>query len=204
VVAIETPVAPELQEQTEPTPEPFGRKVTRTLTGALQVLLAAANRGNARDIERSVSSGVSANLCSAVADALRLSGSQGEVEIRVSWARTRRVPDHTPGRISFPSYLGGVIGEAAGLLRSMSEIESFELEGTIYQLRQDTEAIILGLVDGQYRKVRLTIPLEFREDLIRGFEKRSIVRCTGELRQSGKITELLNARSFSIEETDEE
>jgi hypothetical protein len=204
VVAIETPVAPALREQTEQTPEPFGRKVTRTLASALQILLEAANRGNAKDIERSVSSGVSANLCSAVAGALRLSGSQGEVEIRVSWARTRRVSDSTPGRISFPSYLGGVISEAAGLLRSISEIEGFELEGTIYQLRQDTEAIILGLVDGRYRKVRLTFPPEFREDLFRSYRERSIVRCVGELRQTGKTSELLNARSFSIEETEED
>ena len=203
VVAIETPVAPELHEQTDTTPEPFGRKVTRTLTGTLQLLLEVANRGNAKDIERSVSSGVSANLCSAVADALRLAGSKGEVEIRVSWARTRRVSDSTPGKISFPSYLGGVIGEAAGLLRSISEIEGFELEGTVYQLRQDTEAIILGLVDGRYRKVRLTFPPEFRKELIRGYDQRSILRCVGELRQAGKTSELLNARSFSIEETDE-
>jgi hypothetical protein len=203
VVAIETPVAPELQEQTEQTPEPFGRKVTRTLTSALEVLLGAANRGNARDIERSVSAGVSANLCSALADALRLSGSHGEVEVRVTWARTRRVPDSAPGKISFPSYLGGVISEAAGLLRSISEIENFELEGTVYQLRQDTEAIILGLVDGRYRKVRLTFPPEFREELIRGYRERSILRCFGELRQVGKTSELVNARSFSIEETDE-
>jgi hypothetical protein len=203
VVAIETPVAPELQEQTEQTAEPFGRKVTRTLTSALEVLLEAANRGNAKAIERSVSAGVSANLCSAMADALRLSGTQGEVEVRVTWARTRRVPESTPGKISFPSYLGGVIGEAAGLLRSISEIENFELEGTVYQLRQDTEAIIVGLVDGRYRKVRLTVPPEFREELIRGYEERSILRCVGELRLAGKTSELVNARSFSIEETDE-
>jgi len=204
VVAIETPVAPALQEQTEQTPEPFGRTVTRTLANSLQVLLEVANRGNAKDIECSVSSGVSANLCSAIAGALRLSGAQSELEGRVSWARTRRVSDSTPGRISFPSYLGGVISEAAGLLRSISGIEGFELEGTVYQLRQDTEALILGLVDGRYRKVRLTFPPEFREELIKAYRERTILRCVGELRQIGKTSELMNARSFSIEETDED
>ncbi len=204
VVAIETPVAPELHEQTERTPEPFGRIVTRTMTSALQVLLEAANRGNAKEIERAVSSGVSANLCSSIADALSLTGAQGELEVRVSWARTRRVSDATPGKISFPSYLGGVIGEFAGLLRSISEIEGFELEGTVYQLRQDTEAIILGLVDGRYRKVRLTFPPGFREQMIRAYQDRSILRCSGELRQAGKSSELHNARSFSIEDTEED
>lgn len=202
VVAIETPVAPELHEQTELTPEPFGRTVTRTMTSALQVLLEAANSGKAKEIERAVSSGVSANLCSAVADALSLTGAQGELEVRVSWARTRRVSDTTPAKVSFPSYLGGVIGEAAGLLRSISEIEGFELEGTVYQLRQDTEAIIQGLVEGRYRKVRLTFPPEFREEIIRAYEERSMLRCVGELRQAGKSSELHNARSFSIEDTD--
>jgi len=100
--------------------------------------------------------------------------------------------------------LGGVISEAAGLLRSISEIEGFELEGTVYQFRQETEAVILGLVDGRYRKIRLTFPPEFREEIIKSYQERSILRCVGELRQAGKTSELLNARSFSIEETDED
>ena len=202
VVALEAPVAPELSEQTESTPEPFSRRVTRTLTSSLQVLREAANRGNAKEIEEAVSAGVSANLCIAVADALRLAGSQGEVEVRVSWARTRRAPEDAVARVAFPSYLGGVIGEAAGLLRSISEVENFELEGTVYQLNQDTEAVILGVVDGRYRKVRVTFPAQFREEMIRGFDARAVIRCVGELRQAGKVTELANARSFSFEQVE--
>jgi len=207
VVALEAPVAPELaepelSEQTRSTPEPFSRRVTQTLTSSLQVLRDAANRGNAKEIEEAVNAGVSANLCVAVADALRLAGSQGEVEVRVSWARTRRAPEEAVARVSFPSYLGGVIGEAAGLLRSISEVENFELEGTVYQLNQDTEALILGVVDGRYRKVRVTFPAQFREEMIRGFDARAVIRCVGELRQTGKVTELANARSFAFEDAE--
>jgi hypothetical protein len=101
------------------------------LTNSLQILWEAANRGNSKEIERSVTSGVSANLWSAVADARHLSGSQGEGEIRVNWERTRRIPDSTLGG-SLPSYREGVISEATELLRSISEIEGFEREGTVY------------------------------------------------------------------------
>jgi len=190
VVALEALVAPELAEQTEPKPEPFSGRVTRTLASSLRVLRDAVNAG------------VSANLCVAVADALRLAGSQGEVEVRVSWARTRRAPEEAVARVSFPSYLGGVIGEAAGLLRSTSEVEDFELEGTVYQLNQDTEAVILGVVDGRYRKVRVTFSAQFREEMIRGFDARAVIRCVGELRQTGKVTELANARSFAFEDAE--
>jgi hypothetical protein len=203
VVAIETPIAPELQEQTGQIPEPFARTVTRTLAGALETLREAATRGNAKAIESAVSAGVSANLCSSMAEALHLSGSQGEVEVRVSWARTRRVAESTPRKISFPSYLKGVISEAAELLRSIAEIDNFELIGTVYQLRQNTEAVILGLVDDHYRKVRVEFPSALRDQLIDAFNSRSIIRCIGELRQVGKITELTNAREFSVDEADE-
>ncbi len=200
VVAIETPVSPELAGQVGLGPEPFARRVTRQLATSLHALLRAAQNQDASEIQQSVASGVSANLCSAMANALGLSVPKGEVEVRVSWARTRRVPPNTPVSVLFPGYLTGVISEAATILRANSEIESFELEGTVYKLRQDTEAIILGLVDGQHGKVRLTIPDHYRDALIRAFERRSIVTCTGELRQTGKIAELLNVRSLDTSE----
>lgn len=203
VVAIETPIPPELHDQTEQTAEPFARRVTKTLLEALSTLREAANAGNAKAIENAVSSGVSANLCKALAEALHLSGSQGEIEFNVSWARTRRVAESIPRRIEFPGYLRGVIGEAAELLRSIAELESFELVGTVFQLRQETEAVILGMVDGHYRKVRVDFPAMLRDQLIDAFNARSIIRCVGELRQAGKVTELVNVRDFAVEETDD-
>jgi hypothetical protein len=108
-----------------------------------------------------------------------------------------------PEQIIFPSYLTGVLGEAAELLRSIAEIEDFELVGTVHQLRQDNEAIIHGWVDDRYRYVRVNVPSQFRDDLIRAFDKRSRVRWTGELHRSGKAVELVNARSFSVEDGDD-
>jgi hypothetical protein len=63
--------------------------------------------------------------------------------------------------------------------------------------------VILGWVDDRLKKVRVAFSPEHREELIKAFEDRPIIRCEGELRQSGKVTELLNPRNLSLDDSED-
>lgn len=197
VVTLEAPVPPSLGDGSAiEMPVPYARRVTQTLASALTALRAAATTGAAPALRETIRSGASANLCTALSGALHSAGQRGEVEVRLNWAQTR--PAQAPMQIIFPGYLSGVLQEAASLLKAGAEQDSFELTGTVHQIRQDQDAVILGWVDDRLRKVRLAIPPEYRNLLIQAFETRSLIRCVGELRSAAKYAELLHAREFVL------
>lgn len=205
VVTLEAPVPPTFDDADVDMPDPFPRVVTKMFARSLEILREVASRGAAKDIRHAVSEGVSANLCSAIASALSSAGSYGELEVTINWAKNRMVPDQTT-RVAFPSYLSSAIAEAGNLLKANSDVDDFELEGTVQKLTHTetselsqgmgTEVVVLGWVEGRLRQVKMKIPAEARDLVIAAFQERSVIRCTGELRLLPRSVELNNARNF--------
>jgi hypothetical protein len=202
IINIESPVAPALFGAVEAIPPPFARQVSETLARSLHALSAAASTGDAQQIQSSVQAGVSANLCDALAGALSHAGQQGELEIRFTWAQTRPTAISV-SHFEFNQQQAAILSEAARWLRSIAELDAYEVEGIIHQLSQDNEAILFTPIEGRNRRVRTKFPAHYREALIRAFDNRSLIRCTGELCITPTSAELRHPRNLVLLPLDE-
>lgn len=218
VMTVISPVSPALQTEIEcvadATPDPYARRVTRTLGGALDTLHRAASRGAATGtlapFEEAVSHGVSADLCEAL-DLVRECSRVQVFELSIGWAPSRPVPSGTPSRTVFTPDVLEIVHEAGRLLREQSPIDDFELEGPVIQLNQPVNqpmtessglAVVFGRVNGQSRQVRVSLNGLDWQKAVDALQKHRIFRCTGELTRSGKLYVLLNPRRVMIEATD--
>jgi len=99
--------------------QPFERRVALTLAGALaaarEAVAQAGATGDLSPFTQAIGSGVSADLCEALA-ALSLDGAAFDVSIAISWSPTRAVPANTPDRFQFVSGAMPLLREAARLL----------------------------------------------------------------------------------------
>ena len=144
--------------------EPMDRMVTRRLVEALEASRSAAERalsGEGAAFDHAVASGVSANLCEAVAGLI--DQSQG-LEVAVTWAKTRPTPE-THRKIAFSKSDSEIFREAARTFRLRQPKESETLFGTIHKLKRDLgetegEVTLKAMVDGKLQSVSATLDEE--------------------------------------------
>ncbi len=211
VLTILSPVLPELrpvQERLFPGDwdEPFARKVTRSLMESLQALDGAARQamshGDMQPFQDAVRSGVSANLCDAVAD-LSEAGSGEGLEVQVAWSPTRAITSGTPGRVSLSRDAMPPILEAARAFRDTSLVEDVDVEGVVTVLDRGVTAIegevtITGNVEGQVRRVLVRLGEPTYRQAVQAHQERQVVTCVGDLRRLPTGLRLENPRHFAI------
>jgi hypothetical protein len=211
VVTVVCPVSPELHQHDQSLAtmldEPYDRKVTRVLAGALsrsaEAATQAALTGNLEPFSSAVSNGVSANLCAALAE-IGKGLEDGQIEVSFSWSRTRTRPDVPSSKIVVPHDSLPVMREAARILRETYTEDDFELVGPVLRLESPSAAqggtvIVLGEVDTPRRIiVRLDGP-NYRE-AVRAHQEGLIVRCRGRLEKEGRYFSLSEIRHFSIDD----
>ena len=137
--------------------EPMDRMVTRRLVEALEASRSAAEQalsGEGAAFDHAVGSGVSANLCEAVAGLI--DQSQG-LEVAVTWAKTRPTPE-THRKIAFSKSDSEIFREAARTFRLRQPKESETLFGTVHKLKRDLgetegEVTLKAMVDGKLQSV---------------------------------------------------
>lgn len=196
-----------------PAEDPFERKVTTTLATSLGKVREAADHaasiGGIDAFEQAIRFGVSANLCEAIAT-IGKDPSFNQVDITFSWATGRPPVQHLPGCISFSADIMPIIGEAGRLLRETSPIEDVEVRGVVTSLHRDQtnvhgEIIILGVADGQVRRVHVHLPEREYQTALKAHSERLPVVCYGDLAKAGKSWVLRSPRGFRIDtEPDEE
>jgi hypothetical protein len=121
VVTLLAPVPPLLEAEQGRTwaslnDEPLERIITRRLMEALEASRHAAELARSGDVaafENAVTSGVSANLCEAVAGLIEPSDG---LDISLTWARTRPTPE-TQRKVAFSSKDAEILREAARTFR---------------------------------------------------------------------------------------
>lgn len=211
VLTILSPVSPELRtSQPElidtPAEAPFERKVTTTLMSALSKLSTAATfasrHGVMEPFEESVSSGVSANLCDAIAGMAEVTGGE-RVDFQMTWSAGRPQEAPTPTLVTFDSDVIPFIAEAARQFRQTSPIDDTEIEGIVTRLDRQPKAsegdvTVTALVEEQIRKVTIHLPRDTYASAVLAHHQRRPVRCTGELVKEGLGLKLLNPRDFVI------
>lgn len=211
VLTILSPVVPELrpvQGALFPAEheDPYERKVTRTLMEALTALdeaaRAAAMHGNMTPFQEAVSRGVSANLCDAVIGLSAVSREEG-LDIQVAWSRTLSIDSAIPTRVLLGSDSIPWIEQAARQFRETAPIDDVDVVGIVTTLDRDPKAVegeiwIIGLVEGQTRRVVVRLGYRDYNEAISAHADRRAVRCTGELMKEGRGYRLLNPRHFEV------
>jgi hypothetical protein len=187
--------------------EPFARRVSRTLARAVRAVREAAVRaatgGSFDDFRQTVSHGVSADLCAALAGMSGPADHPRDLLLSFTWSRQWPVQPDTIREIRLDRYLMPTIAEAARIFTETSVQEAFELSGVVIRLeRGDTgtvgRATALGFVEGQPRRVLLELTGADYELAIRAHQERSPVRCIGELHKGGRGYVLSHPRSFAV------
>jgi hypothetical protein len=191
--------------------DPFGRQVTRTLARSLQAigdaLKLAVTAGVQKPFEEAVRSGVSSNLCSALAQLAR----EGEgVDLSIRWSLTKPEEGHQP-MLRLSREDAQSLSEAAESLSEHQPVPSAELEGVITNLKEeiasfDGKVTFDAVVSGAPRRVTMEFAKDddqTRDTLIRAFQKRERIVVTGDLVRDGKRFRLESPHDLHIEsETD--
>ena len=194
VLTILSPVAPALASESElpldlEPPEPFERRVTRTLAEGLAALehgaRQAAASGGMSAFEQAVRFGVSANLCDAVAGLAAVSPAEG-LEVQIAWSRARPQASSVPSRVFLGSDSIPLIVEAARLFKDTARVEDIEVQGFVTRLArrpQDDpgEITLEGLVDGELRRIAVQLAGEAYSRAVQAHEQRQRVVCAGDL-----------------------
>jgi hypothetical protein len=172
-----------------------------------QAAVSAAASGDFDSFRDAVKSGVSANLCEALAGLSQYVDTSKGLAINFSWSRTRTTAPKARGRIVLADDVVLVIREAGRLLRATALQEDFELHGMVFRLEREHEAevgriIVLGLVDGRPRKISVELTPKDYILAIRAHEEGLSVVCSGDLVKEGRSFALQNPRHFSVESDD--
>ncbi|MBI4548315.1 MAG: hypothetical protein HY707_10065 [Ignavibacteriae bacterium] len=145
---------------------PFPRKVTRTLSKALEATKSAStasvSQAGYQSFIDSVPNGISANLCEAIAGMLKKGPEIESIDLRITWAP--KVPEiELPSSFSFIRSEADVLSEAARVLRAESPTEGILITGVVINLHReegatDGIATVACVIDGNIRK--LAVPLQ--------------------------------------------
>lgn len=198
VVTLLAPVPPLLQPAQLPLDEgwakiedePMDRMVTRRLVEALEASRMAAERalsGEPLAFDEAIGSGVSANLCEAVAGLI--DQSQG-LEVGVTWAKTRPTPE-AHRRIAFSKSDSEIFREAARTFRLRQPKENETLFGTVHKLKRDYvetegEITLKAMVDGKPQSVSAKLDKAAYSVAIQANEAKRPVIMTGDLKRVGQ------------------
>lgn len=212
VVTLLAPVPPQLQPQLEPhwisfEDEPLERKVTRRLVDALEASRSAAElalSGDPGAFERAVASGVSANLCEAVANLIDQSHG---IDVSVTWARTRPAPEASR-KITFSGNDAEILKEAARTFRLRQPKPDVTLFGTVHKLKRDQDEVegsvtLKALIDERPQSVTAVLDqANYGIAITANRDKRPVV-VTGDLERIKQRWQLTNASVLLVPISDD-
>lgn len=113
--------------------EPYGRKVTRILLGALESIHEVRSRGDREGLLDLYDKGVSGNLLAALG-MMTPPGGSGALEVSVSWARSRPAPGEGVPRVRLPAQAFDGLTDAAAAMRDRVKAKGFEVTGYVTRL----------------------------------------------------------------------
>lgn len=183
--------------------DPFGRRATKTLASVLEAvalaLRKAATEGIEKPFEAAVRFGVSANICTALAQLTR-EGEGATVSIR--WSSTKPCNGEPTLRLTRED--AQALTEAAERLSSYEPLPDVTISGVITNIKEEPSAFdgvttIEALLDNRLRRVQVDFAKddsEGRDALIDAFRKRKRVSVTGEIIREGRRLRLENPRGL--------
>jgi hypothetical protein len=205
VITLLAPVPPSLQPIQMPLEvswvkleeEPMERQVTRRLMMALEASRSAAElalSGVSQAFEQAVSSGVSANLCEAVASLIEESNG---LDVTLTWARTRPTPE-PQRKIVFSQNDAEVLKEAARTFRLRQPKPDVTIYGTVHKLKRDQDEVegvvtLKALVEDKVQSVRAVLDQTNYTIAVQAHDAKAPVVVKGDLERVGQRWQLTNA-----------
>jgi hypothetical protein len=176
--------------------EPIERMVTRRLMDALEASRTAAEMalsGDTAAFENAVASGVSANLCEAVAGLIEQSHG---LDISMTWARTRPAPE-AHRKIVFSQNDSEILKEAARTFRLRQPKADITLYGTVHKLRRDQDEVegvvtLKAIVEDKMQSVRAVLDQTNYSTAVQAHDAQNQVIVTGDLERVGQRWQLTN------------
>lgn len=182
--------------------EPIGRRLTKRLVQALEETRRAVERVVADDPHAfgdSVRHGVSANLCDALA---RLAGPFPELDVIVSWARTRPV-DTARSVVRFGAVDASILQEAARVFRISAPRPDVCLTGPVARLsreEQESDGAIAfrAYVNSKVRSVKAVLRQSDYLRAVQAHGKKHPIVVRGDLERVGRGWRLLDPRLVEV------
>jgi hypothetical protein len=182
--------------------ETFGRRVTLQLGRALRAVetaLAEAVTDVRRAFDRSISSGVSAELCGSLA---KLADNDEGVELSVSWSPAKPATVE-PVRLLLSRSDAAILQDVSRDFANEEPEPNARIEGLVTQIGEDPRtydgsSLVEAVLDGRLRKVNIFWGQSERETLIKAFEQRRRIQVEGELVSENKRLRLQNPRNLVV------
>lgn len=209
IATIIAPVPPLIEPPTlfpDSATEPYARRVTLRLMSGLRIVRDSISAGTHEQILQGVESGVSANLCEAIAS-MKPPGDQSSLQIRISWARSRaNVPLDLPQSVAFSQAAFPIIEEVGRRLRERATPKPDRIEGFIVSLRGETtllegfegNVIIKAAIAGQTARVQLALSKSDYAKACDAHRDARRVSVSGVLHRGAKTFELLQPQNFQV------
>ncbi|MCS6937785.1 MAG: hypothetical protein NZM94_00860, partial [Roseiflexus sp.] len=206
-VAVYTPIASDVQPQVRSGSRktPFARRVTLLLIQALHTLRDAANRavhsGTIEPLLEVAPGGLSAELCDALVGLYE--GSQADrIRFDVAWSPLRPAPVDTVSAVEIPAGVVPFLRDTGRTLRETTPREDVVVQGFVVRLEPIDDlrgrVTIGGLIDGAFHSVECDLAGEDYRRALDAYERRQIIRCTGDLDRAGERSILRNPRDVTI------
>jgi hypothetical protein len=185
---------------------PFGRRVTKKLTTALEATRTAV--GSVRSGRKyevfmdAVLEGVSSNLVQAIATMVQPESGVESIDINVTWGRAFPAPE-TDWTARFTPDDTPVLKDAAALLRGESPQTGYTAFGHVVGLQRPEGALVGNVriitdVDGRLRIVETTLSGDDYDVAIEAHKTKSLVVCTGDLVKRGRTLWVDEPRDFAV------
>ncbi|MCT9139113.1 hypothetical protein [Streptomyces violarus] len=171
-------------------PEPFERRVTRTLAQSLmavkEIIVEPESSPTVGDLHAVVARGVSREFCTALAKILT-EPSVSEFETSFAWASSVPAPETMPSAVSIESDASEKIEEAAGKLKRHRIDSTSTFSGNIVELRHVGDdpfgiATISTVRRGRRSEIRVRLPYETYQEAIIWHRARRVVIVDGEVK----------------------
>lgn len=218
IVNILSPVVSESEEQqlfsTEPyeQADSFDRRVMRTLADGLEAAHSAVGEfvrdPYYKNFQNAVQSGVSANLCEAIAK-IGQSGENSGGEVDVRWSLVRPAQEEVARKVYFSAMDIPIIEEAGRRLRSTPSREE-QIRGYVTKLAIERglggqgSVTITTLIEDKLRKVTVALSPAPYQKAVRAHEEDQPIVCYGKLERRGKSFFLRDPCNLQILREDEE
>ncbi len=207
VLTMLSPVVPQrlqptLFEDLEPDDDPIGRRMTKQLQSSLDAVRDAAESvvgGKDDAFVLAVESGVSANLCEAIA---KLVEPFTTLEASIAWALTRPV-DRVKSSFRFASADAAILKEAARALRGRAPRPDVHLFGFVQRLKRDQDTVegtvtLKTSLDGKSQSVTAVLDQPTYELAVQAHRDRSAIVMKGDLEAVGLRWQIYNGQISDI------
>lgn len=188
--------------------DPFPRRAVSQLASGLhameQVIAECKTRDDIAPFDNAVSSGVSANLCSAVFGLVELSGEVGDgLSVDLHWAATRPRNGKQFVSIPFSTHDTEIIRAASDRLRAGASYPDEQVLADVVRLEREPEefdghAQLLAEIDDHSRRLSVTFEPPDFDTVITAFQERRQIELDGDLHPAGRGYELRNPHNVRL------